>query len=264
MKHLFWVFVAIYSSLILVACNKNSAGGDAVPVLPGCYSMSPTGQCMNQYGVVIPSVNSTLAYFADNWSNQRTVSISDPTTYKEFLRTAMGVCDRYENSGGAASCNDWVNGGFDIVIEPTPDNLSARLTVRAWPQYNMSYNYAYSFPSWQGMALSFLGVPPAMNAGVYRNPMVLMPNQPIAPVNASAGFEIRYNGPAGSFSNRNQIQVRVDQGHLGDNTFNFKLYFPNCVSTGGAGATCTNGYGTEFARGTFTRCVTPGCSGGMF
>jgi hypothetical protein len=156
-----------------------------------------------------------------------------------------------------------VNGGLDIVIIPSPDLQSMQLTVRTWPQYTPGYSYSYSFPTLQGFALSFLGVPPQQTAGVYLNPMVLTPNQPVAPINNSAGFEARFNGPVASFGNRSQIQVHVDQGHLGDNSFTFKLGYPNCVSTGGTG-TCTNGVGTWFAQGTFTRCVTPGCSGGMF
>lgn len=275
MKHFFWVFVAIYSSLVLVACNKNN-GGDAGIIGGTCVTQTPYGQCFDANGILVSGMAGQipLAYFADNWSYQKSVTILDQTTYREFLRTAMGVCDRYANTGGTASCSSWVNGGFDLVMTPTSVD-SMNVTVRTWPQYNGYSTYYYNLPTWKEFALGFLGVPVAPQAGVQANPMVLTTysagnvyaptTKTVFPINNNAGFEVRYDSPYGSFSNaRNMIQIRVDQGKVGDPSFSFTMYYPNCISTGGASSTCTGGVGTAFARGTLTRCQTPNCTGGLW
>lgn len=277
MKHIFWIFVALYASVMMVACNKNNGGGDPIPVVGvgayGCYSVNTTGQCLDAYGNVISTGSNILQYFSDTWSPQRSIRITRSDVYQEFLRTAMGVCGTGANNYGVADCASWANGGLDIVMTPTsPTTMS--VTFRTWPQYQYYANYYAQLPSWQDFAMGFFGVPYQTFSGPYLNPMVIdtqtyLPNnglsQPgVYQINTNAGFEARFYGPAMSFANRSLIQIRVEAGHIGDNTFTFKLGFPNCISTGGAASQCSGGQGTWFAEGTFARCVTPNCSGGLF
>lgn len=261
MKHIFWIFVAMYTALIAVGCGNKGGGGETTTVVNTCVSLNAYGQCLDQNGVVTGVYSNTngLNYFADNWSQQRTIQITDQQTYREFLRTTMGVCDRAQNNGGIASCSAWMNGGFDVIINVV-SSTALNVVFRAWPQYNQGVNYWSMTPDLKGFILGFFGVPAMQTAGVYLNPMVLNTFQ-VYPINNSQGFEARSYGPSFSFGNRSLIQIRVEQGQLGATSLPFSLGYPNYVSTGNGP---NGGVGTVFATGTLARCVTTNCSGGLW
>lgn len=254
MKHILWTLLALSTSVLMVACGKSGGGGGnnngAPPII-----VTPTGV-----------VNNTNAYFADNWSNQSSITITNQTAYREFLRTSMGVCDRTVNTGGVYNCTSWISGGLDIVLNNVDlTNNTAAVTFRAWPQQNTSYYYGYQLPAnglagWVG---AFFGMQGGQTAGVYYNPLA-MNSFVVSPINASQGFELRSYGPSYSFGNRSLIQVQVDAGHLGDGSFTFKLGYPNCVQD--SSHTCSNPQGVWFATGTFRMCQTSTCAvpGGMW
>lgn len=247
MKHIFWILLAVATSVV-VACGKSGGGGGGDPVAP----VNPSG--------VSSTIN--LAYYADNWSNsQSTFTVTNQTAFREFLRTSMGVCNRVENSGGTANCDAWVNGGFDMVLNVADVSTNKlAMTFRAWPQMNANYTYWYQLPpsTISGWAGAFLGVPPQATAGAYYNPLALG-DFSISAVNNSAGFEARSYGPLYGFGNRSLIQVRVDNGHLGEAYFSYKLGYPNCVQD--STHKCSNPQNVWFATGTFKRCETASCAG---
>jgi hypothetical protein len=51
MKHFFWIFVAIYASVMMVACNKNS-GGDPGIIGGVCVTQTAAG-CVDANGVLV-------------------------------------------------------------------------------------------------------------------------------------------------------------------------------------------------------------------
>lgn len=267
MKHIFWIFVAVYSMLTVVACSKSSNNNNSAVTVTCPSGSTYNGYgCVNANGQVVSVVNNGpgfLGYFADNWSAQKSVTILDQTAFREFLRTAMGVCDRMQYSGGTADCTSWINGGFDVVMMvPDINNPNTiNITFRAWPSISAYGYYSYSAPGISGLLGSFFGIPSGANAGGYFDPMSLS-SWTVSIVNTSQGFEARSYGPLYSFGNRSLIQVRVDQGKLGDGSFAVKFGYPNCVQD--STHTCSNPTGVWFAQGTFSRCQSANCSGGLW
>lgn len=274
MKRIIWTLMAICSTSFLLACSKDSNNNNGYAGnCPGGSTPNSYGQCVNTYGQIIGLDpygnynNNILSYFADNWSNQPSITITNQSAYKEFLRTTMGVCDRMQNSGGTANCQNWVGGGLDIIMmNPNSAGQPMNVTVRAWPT---NINYGYQAPGFAGIIGAFFGIPPQVNAGGYFNPMSLdippnqtNPNVGLFPINNSQGFEVRTNGPLYSVGNRSLIQVRVEQGKPGDPSFSVKFGFPNCVQDNTK--TCKNPAGVWFAEGTFKRCQTAFCSTGLW
>ena len=269
MKRILWTFLAICSTSFLLACSKGSDNNTVTGNCPVGSTLNSYGQCVNSYGQVIGldpngynNGSSIISYFADNWSSQRSITITDATAYKEFLRTTMGVCDRLQNTGGTASCQSWVNGGLDVIMmSPDTSGQNMNITFRAWPNISQYGYYSYQSPGVAGAIGAFFGIPYQVNAGGYFNPMSKN-DWTVSVVNNSQGFEARSYGPLYSVGNRSLIQVRVDQGKLGDGSFTVKFGFPNCVQD--STHSCSGQAGVWFAQGTFKRCQTSYCSTGLW
>ncbi len=266
MKQFIWFFATAGTALLIAACGKSNDNSNATVInCPAGTSANAYGQCVNAYGQVVTSTNVTtnVQYFADNWSNQKSITILDQNAFREFLRTSMGVCDRMNYTGGTADCSQWLTGGLDIVMS-VPDvnsNNNINVTFRAWPQISQYGYYSYQMPSVSNFIAGFFGIPSYATAGGYFNPMSLT-SWTVSTVNNSQGFEARTYGPLYSVGNRSLIQIRVEQGKLGDNTFTFKLGYPNCVQD--SSKSCSNAAGVWFAQGTLTRCQSANCSGGLW
>lgn len=214
-----------------------------------CYPISGTGnpsQANYQY---------QTGFYADNYSGTTTLKVVNGAGMKEFFKYAMGVCDRANSSGGLASCDAYVGGSIDMIIQfPTTSNSTLLATFIAQPTYNPYFNYSYQLPSgWGvlGMALGYTtGVylpDPKQYYGAYRNPLQL--EMAVSAINNSQGFEARGYGDYWTGYNRTVVSIQVTQGKIQDNNFNFNLLVKSPSSSNYV----------VIAQGTFARCQRVNC-----
>ncbi|MFZ4404192.1 MAG: hypothetical protein ACOYOK_08835 [Pseudobdellovibrionaceae bacterium] len=236
--------LALLSVLFIVGCgNNNSNNSGPAPVVP-IIPFAPNNPGY-PYGV-------GLNFYSDNWSSQKTVTVTNSGVFREFLKSAMGVCDRMQYTGGTSNCNSWIGGGIDIIMQAdSPQATTLSVTMRAWPLYNQNGTYWYQAPSFGDFVLGFFGLPAPQQAGAYLNPLRLG-TWTISVVNDSKGFEARTYGDPLSYANRSLIQLRVDEGKLEDSYFKYRMGFGNQ-------STVT---GQWFLQGTFQRCSSNNCTAG--
>jgi hypothetical protein len=164
--------------------------------------------------------------------------------FSAILRDAMGVCDREYISAGLASCSDWIGAGaHDLVIFTNggPNTNSMRLIMRSTPSNGFSFGggrawYSLSLPDLETAILGFLGFPVVGNPQGIFNPMVL--ETTLWPINNSQGIELRAYGPRGSVAWNKLFQIQIDQGKLGDEAMNFKLFFDGKAAASGSMIRC--------------------------
>lgn len=241
-QHLIKPMLLISALVTTLACGKSSSSN---PQNTGAYVVCNNGSCSAQ--VVNPSAS--YGFYGENYLDQN-MTISNRNAYKQFLKDALGVCDRMQNTYGYASCDQWVGGGFDVVIQgsaATSNTLTA--IFRVWPQPQSPY-YSYSFqaPSFGEFIAGMFGFPVFSQTGAVRNPLVL--NFPIKVSNNYQGFEARGNGDYYTTANRSLIQLISKTGKLTDNQIPMEIAFGNS----------TLQVGTVFATGTMYRCHTAACS----
>lgn len=233
------------STLVLTAaCGKSSSGNGTPAVNP--YVVCTNGVCSAQ----VNNPNASFGFYGENYRD-RNVSITNGPVYREFLKNALGVCDRATYSGGMASCDQWVNGGFDVVLQGQSASSNTLTAIfRVWPQpQNPYYTYTYQAPSFGNFLAGLFGFPVFEQSGAVRNPLIV--NLTVSLTNNSQGFEARGYGDLYTTANRSLIQVLSSNSKLTDNTMGIQLAFPS----GGA-----NSVGTVFATGNFIRCQTASCT----
>jgi|GEM_PF-963534 len=254
----------------LAACNNNNGTAPAAsppvginpyggnpysmfqaPICPPGSAWSPYGTCVGPNGIPyqIPYQNYPTAsgFYTENW-NEKSLRITDTNVYNEFVKNAMGVCDRTQYSGGLASCSSWISGFLDVTIISfdTQSNI-LRATFRAWPRTSPGGWWAGNFPSFNQFVASLFGFPTYYAAGAVRNPLVL--DMSISMVNDSQGFEARSYGDQWTTANRSLIQIIVPKGKFQDPGFDYQIAFGNQVTT----------KGMVFATGHFNHCSTADC-----
>ena len=229
MKKLLTSFLAIYTAVLVAGCGggNDSAGGVPVPVGPQCG----VGQvwngymCMNTSGI---APGSTVRYYDYNryfyqggyniQTQNGDMTIVNSGAFQEFLKQAMGVCDRniWGVQAGLAKCSNWVSGSFQIEIT-VDGSLKPTVSFTAYPAITW-YQYSLSF---------------GINGGGYAfNPLNLDQNNTFSLINQSKGFEIRAQGSYLNGGGLKLIQIQVPQGTLNDGYFAYELYFPyNNVAT---------------------------------
>lgn len=256
MKHAIWIFMALYTATMVVACGKN---GSETPVSPAAQVGCPAGtifqngSCYYPNGSVAQNTTST-SFKSDNFRD-RTLNVYNGNTYTAFLRDGMAICDRAAYSYGSASCTDYRNGYAQVTLQSVnPASNTARLSVEVVPQSYTSYsNYWASLPSWQQGATcgvtwlvfgTCLMAPTAGQMQIARNPLTI--DLVVSAINNSQGFEGRGYGAYGTISQTALIQFQVDQGKLTDGYFNYKLIY-----NGQAGGV--------FLTGRMTKCADASC-----
>ncbi|MCK6599711.1 MAG: hypothetical protein L6Q37_15200 [Bdellovibrionaceae bacterium] len=214
--------------IYLVACGTNKSTNTPT-VNPyannnGCPAGSTYtgGFCYNQNGYY-NGYNSSINFVTDNFS-YKTFTVSNSSAFKNFIKKAMGTCDRAANSGGIYSCDSWVSGQFQLTVQVNQTQTQAlRATFAAYPAVSNYYWYGYSLPSASDFFYGMFGFPVYYDTGVVKNPLAV--DMVVSPINDSKGFEARAYGDNLTEANRSLIQLQVFTGTIQDATLNYQLGF---------------------------------------
>ncbi|MGZ3749205.1 MAG: hypothetical protein ACXVB1_00840 [Pseudobdellovibrionaceae bacterium] len=244
MKHTFLIGIFLIPAFMAGCADSNNNGGNAGA--PGTIITCPggglfqNGYCVNPNNGITTMTNGAVGFYSENWHDRTLTPTGNGIS--EFLKGAMGVCDRGYSDGGLAGCSAWAAGAFDIVMQtPNPQSNSVQVTFRASPRMNPYANYGYSLPSAGQLAGALLGFPVVGNPGAIRNPLQL--NMTVSVTNNYQGFEARGYGDFYTTANRSLIQIQIAQGKLQDPRFDYRIAYR----------------GQIIVTGTFIRCNTADC-----
>lgn len=247
------------ATLVFSSCGKNNESNNNV-VNAQAQAIGPNQPCRfgdtfnPTTGMCYPGgpINSiSNGFYADNYSGGGSIlRVVNGAQMKEFFKLAMGVCDRAAYNYGQSSCDAYVGGQMDMIIQfPNAQISSMIATIIAQPKYNPYYNYQAQLPSGWGLLGIALGYTtgvylpdPKQYTGAYRNPLQL--EMAVSAINNSQGFEARGYGDYWTGYNRTLLAIQVPQGKIEDNSFNFNFQIQ----------------GQTAAQGTFTRCRTQNCN----
>lgn len=259
-KNLSLIILAYLSTLVMVACNNKSSSAPPLPACPagqvatpaGC---APPGNISPPVGYIPPiSSNGLFQYYAsktDFMSPRDTLNMTD--NYTNFLRDALGVCDRCSTSiGEGVQCDSWTR-GFNMLMISLAGNLTAnhQMAFYSTPAFTQKYFYfAWQFPKIEDFFITlFTGTPaPSCNPGQY-SPYWAESVQ-FKSYNSDKGFVLALDhGPYYSRWNLYKFRLTVPVGKPGDQSFDFQLSVID-----------KNGNTADLATGTLTRCQTNNCS----
>jgi hypothetical protein len=240
------------TAILFSGCGKNTTSNTDQPV----YNLS--GPCIAGYtygsdGRCYPSSNvvgSSTGFYADNYSNTSSLRVVNGPLMKTFFKQAMGVCDRAAYNYGQASCDSYLAGQMDVIIQfPNAQSNSLIATFIAQPQVNPYANYQATLPSGMGLLGIALGYAtgiylpdPQQYNGAYKNPLQL--NMAVSAINNSTGFEGRGYGDYWTGANTTLLAIQIPTGKTDDQNLNFNF----------------NIQGQTAAQGTFSRCRTLNCN----
>ncbi len=240
-------------SLMLSGCgksndNNNSPTQVAVQSCTTGYYWTGTA-CYPITGGTTTFANQN-GFYADNYSGTSSLQVVNGAQMKEFFKLAMGVCDRAAYNYGQSSCDSYLAGSLDVIIQfPSAKSNTLRATIIAQPKYNQYANYQATLPSGWGLVGIALGaatgiyIPdPKQYNGAYRNPLTL--DMAVSAINNSTGFEARGYGDYWTGYNRTLLAIQVPQGKTEDNSLNFNFQIQ----------------GQTAAQGTFSRCQSQNCN----
>lgn len=229
--------------------------GQAVLVLAIAVALTACGDSKNsssignspynngfQNGYQSPYYNTNdSGYLADNFQ-YRNITITNGTPYKNFIKKALGTCDRAANSGGIYGCDSWLNSYFRLIVQAQSTVATQlRAVFMVYPQVNTYGWYGYQLPSWDQFFMGVMGFPVPQQIGAVRNPLAV--DMTVSVINNSQGFEARSYGAYDTLANRSLIQVQVSNGKILDNQLPVVLSFE----------------GQPFASGNLLRCTYPNC-----
>ncbi len=242
---------ALSSLLMGCAGNNNNNSGQVMQACAAGYYYYGN-QCYpinGQGGGVQPGFGYSNGFYADNYSNTSTLRITNANQMRQFFKLGMGVCDRAASNYGLASCDSYVSGYMDAIIQfPNAGQNTLLATFIARPRYNPYGNYSAQLPSGWGM----LGLAAGLITGVYlpdpktytgamRNPLQL--EMVVSAINNSTGFEARGYGDYWTGMNRTMLAIQVPQGKIEDYRLNFNFMVQ----------------GQTAAQGIMTKCRTLNC-----
>lgn len=256
MKHFIWIFLALYTTVAVVACGKSGDDTAAAPAVQvGCPAgtVFSNGYCLNQYGQVVNT--GSTAFKADNF-RQGGVTISNSNVFRRFLSESMAVCDRGGTTYGTANCSSFLSGGYvQLTLQNTTTaSNTARLTVEVWPGSSMTGGwYSATLPTGSqaatcGITMLLFGgcyMVPTANQMQWGSPVKAM-DMVISDINNSAGIEGRAYGSVSTISQTKLIQLQVPNGHLTDGYLDFSLSYDG--TSGGS-----------FLTGRLLRCSDASC-----
>lgn len=258
MKKLLLLSTLFASLAFLVNCSNKSSNSAGTAnaytngACPAGYYYS-NGQCYGGNGTTSPFYNYSLGFYADNYSNVGSyVQITNITNMKQLLKYGMGVCDRATHTYGAANCDYYIQGWYDLIIQLPSDfnataggTTNALVTIAVRPNGSDSnIQYQASFGSWWQVAAGFFGVYiPDTNyySGVYRNPLQIQSQ--VSPINNNAGFSASGYGDYWTGYSNTIVTIEVASGNQNSQYFDFKLKVG----------------GQEAAKGRMAKCQTPNC-----
>lgn len=212
-------FTAILATaLMLVACNRNGSDNSGVPPgynpnAIGCTSGTyyNGGYCYNANGTAVGAYNG-VNFITDNYQ-YRNFTVSNSTVFRNFLKEAMGVCDRAQTSAGIYNCSSWTSGYFQVVLQ-TQSAQATHLyaTFSAYPYSNGYSTWGAQLPSVGDFFLGLIGFPMLDYGSAIRNPLTI--DAVISNINKSQGFEARGYGDLYTTANTSLIQIIVMNGKL--------------------------------------------------
>lgn len=253
MKNFLYLLGFVAAVTVLSSCAGNKDDGQAnmsCPVGTSYYN----GACYTGNGQYVQGAQYAYqnGFYADNYSGTSSLRVINGAKMKDLFKYGMGVCDRAANNYGQASCDSYVGGSMDLIIQFPPNGGNSLLmTVAAQPQRNSYFNYSAQLPSgWGalGIALGWVtGIylpDPKQYNGAYRNPLQL--ELAVSAINNSQGFSANGYGDYWTGLNRTKITVEVAQGKIQDNQLPFILKVGDVPA----------------AQGVFSRCRLQNC--GMY
>ncbi|MEK6774290.1 MAG: hypothetical protein AABY64_10140 [Bdellovibrionota bacterium] len=227
-------FTAILTvASMLVACNRNNTDNSGIPAgynpnAMGCATGTyyTGGQCYNANGTAIGAYNG-INFISDNYQ-YRNFNIKDSNGYRNFLKKAMGVCDRAQTSAGIYSCSSWTSGYAQVVLQTqtgTANHLYA--TFSSYPYSNGYSNWGVQLPSVGDFFLGLIGFPVMDLGSAIKNPLTV--DATISVINKSQGFEARGYGDLYTTANTSLIQIMIPVGKLEDAQFDYQLAFEGVI-----------------------------------
>jgi hypothetical protein len=219
-------------AVALTACggNKTTSSGSAIQNNP-----------YDPYNLGLYQNTNDAGYLADNFQ-YRNLTVNGANSYKNFMKKALGVCDRAANSGGIYSCDTWLNSYFRLIVQAQSTVATQmRAIFMVYPQQSQYGWYGYQLPSWDQFFMGIMGFPVPTQVGAVRNPLAI--DMTVSLINNSQGFEGRAYGAYDTLANKSLIQMQAATGKVLDNTLAVTLSFE----------------GQQFASGTLYRCTYPNC-----
>ncbi len=253
---LFFIFAAAY----LTSCgSKKSSPPPPPPSCPNPNHVATPAGCVPAGNVAPPYgyqyFNGNYQYYASKTDFLTQTDTLFPTaTYSQFLRDALGVCDRCSTTVGVGvplNCSSWLK-GFNMLMITMSANQSSthQMSIYSTPAMQQSYyQFAWMFPKVEDFFVSlFTGLPaPSCNPGLF-SPYWASYVQ-YDSYNSGKGFVLYVNnGPLLSRWNLYKFRLYVDQGQVGDQSFGFRL-----------SVTDKDGKSKDLATGTLNRCSYPNC-----
>lgn len=251
MKNFILLSTLFASLFFVVNCSNKSnntagtANATANSACPAGYYYS-AGQCSNGNGQAGAGYNYSLGFYSDNYSGYSSFQITNVTLMKDLLKLGMGVCDRASHTYGAANCDYYIQGWWDVIIQLPQDfnvanggTTSALVTVAVRPQQNQYYSYQASFGSWWQVAGAVLGVYiPDTNyySGAYRNPLQIQTN--LSGINNNAGFSLTGDGAAWTGYEHTLITIEVANGNANSQYVDYILKIGGQPAARGRMAKC--------------------------
>ncbi|MGE5085282.1 MAG: hypothetical protein ACM3MG_03215 [Bacillota bacterium] len=227
MKKLIALGMILTAALAIAGCGKGSSSSNNAGVTCPVGSNWNGQYCVTSNGNIVSPGTTNIRYYdyiyyfqidyftkmpTVNWPNSRkSMTITNPTVYKKFLKEAMAVCDRniWGYSSGYASCDNWTGGSMILQID-LDSSLKPSVYFTAIPSYSM-----FTFN---------IGID---GGGMAYNPLALIQNTTYNLINQSQGFEIRTNGSYTNGGGLHLIQIQVVNGKPGDDSFTYQVYYPD-------------------------------------
>lgn len=222
-------------AVMLVACNRNSSDNSGAippgfnPNANGCAAGTyyNGGYCYNANGTTAGTYNG-INFITDNYQ-YRNFTVKDSGAYSNFLKKAMGVCDRTQTTGGIYACSSWTSGYSQVVLQ-TQTGASNHLyaTFSAYPYSSSNYNWGVQLPSMGDFFLGLIGFPTLYDYGsAIKNPLTI--DAVVSVINQNKGFEARGYGDFYTTANTSLIQIVIPVGKLEDAQFDYQLAFEGVV-----------------------------------
>jgi hypothetical protein len=261
MKRILGIFLGLYATVMVVACQNGNNNDDTVvqpPAQVGCPAGTyfNNGYCYTQQQQIVST--GSVGFNSEFGFGQENLRITSSGIYRLVLREAFAICDRDAYNSGLSSCDSYLNGYARFTIQAvSPDATALRLTMEVGPR--SSYNYGWhnvSMPT--GGQLATCGLTYILTGVCYtyatsgqmtipRNPLAL--DMAVSPINASKGFEGRAYGAWGTVAQNKLFQLMVDTGKLADGFIDYRLSYNGQANGvfaegrmlrcgGGTGATC--------------------------
>jgi hypothetical protein len=216
----------------------------------GYYS---NGVCYNPDGSQVGSTFSFgLGFYSNTWGEGGSYfQITNIDLMKQFFKYGMGVCDRGSNNYGTASCDYYIRGQTDLVVQ-LPSNFtitagastaSAMITVASMPYQDQYIQYQASGSWWSLLGGVFGVYIPDTNyySGAYRNPLQIQAQASV--INNNAGFSVSGYGDAWTGYNNTLVTIEVASGSQTSSSVDY------IFKVGGQ----------EAARGRMIRCQSMNC-----